>query len=175
MKKSLKNSFEHLSYLEIIIIDVFRQLDGRHIHASLGSQKVTLVDSSHGTTVQFQGSCKVKEKLDQLQNWFKIISSTVTIATLSSQNNDPKHCMRCIKCFRTFEFLPVTRTSPDANCLRTITRFPLWAPARTIATVPLAKEGLKVLFCLEKNLVEVPLGALKNKVTNQLLSNENTF
>ena len=68
VKKSLKNSFEHLSYLEIIIIDVFGQLDGRHIHASLGSQKVTLVDSSHGTTVQFQGSCKVKEKLDQLQN-----------------------------------------------------------------------------------------------------------
>ena len=114
MRKSLKNTLEHLSYLEIIIIDVFGQLDGRNIHASLGSQKVTLVDSSHGTTVQFQGSCKVKEKLDQLQNWFKIISSTVTIATLSSQNNDPKHCMRCIKCFWNFWIL--TGDKDESGC-----------------------------------------------------------
>ena len=90
--KFKKHKFEgivHLSYLEIIIVDIFGQLDGRHIDASLGSQKVILVDSPHGTTVQFQGSCKVKKNWTNYYTDSKLISSTDNIATLSSQNNDP--------------------------------------------------------------------------------------
>ena len=62
--------------------------------------------------------------------------------------------------------------SPEDNCLRTITRFPLWTPARTIATVPGVSVGLNDLACFEKKFVEVPLGALKSN--NKLLKSDST-
>ena len=176
MKKSLKNSFEHLSYLEIVIIDVFRQLDGRHIHASLGSQKVTLVDSSHGTTVQFQGSCKVKEKLDQLQNWFKIISSTVTIATLSSQNNDPKHCMRCIKCFRNFWILTGDKDESGCQLFEDNNTFSLVSSSKNDSNGSTSQRGSQSSLLLGEKFGGSTLGSPENnRIKNQLMSNENTF
>merc|ERR1711874_7673 len=54
---------------------------------------------------------------------------------------------------------PVTRRRPVSSCFRTTTRFPLWTPARTMATVPGTREPLTVLLCFEKKLTEVPLGA----------------
>merc|ERR1712066_199854 len=71
-----------LGVLEIIIIDVFGQLDGRNIHASLGSQKVTLVDSSHGTTVQFQGSG------DKDESGCQLFEDNNTLSLVSSSKND---------------------------------------------------------------------------------------
>ena len=58
----------------------------------------------------------------------------------------------------------MTRTSPEDNCLRTTTLLPLWAPARTIATVPGVKVSLKDLLCLEKKLAELPLAGLKMEI-----------
>merc|ERR1712223_37059 len=54
---------------------------------------------------------------------------------------------------------PVTRRRPVSSCFRTTTRFPLWTPARTMATVPADRDSLTVLLCFEKKLTEVPLGA----------------
>ena len=57
---------------------------------------------------------------------------------------------------REIKILPVIKTSPEANCLRTRTLLPLWAPARTTATVPSFKDGLSERACLEKNCLDVP-------------------
>merc|ERR1712038_31241 len=51
---------------------------------------------------------------------------------------------------------PVTRSSPVSSCFRTTTLFPLWTPARRMATVPADREERTVLLCLEKKLTEVP-------------------
>ena len=58
---------------------------------------------------------------------------------------------------------PVTRRRPVSSCFRTTTRFPLWTPARTMATVPADRDALTALLCFEKKLTEVPLAGLHNK------------
>jgi len=54
---------------------------------------------------------------------------------------------------------PVTKTSPEANCFKTTTLLPLWAPARTMAMVPGCKVDLNDRLCFEKKFLEVPLAA----------------
>merc|ERR1719430_138858 len=54
---------------------------------------------------------------------------------------------------------PVTRIRPVPSCFSTITRLPLWTPARTMAIVPALREALSFLAWLEKKFLEVPFGA----------------
>merc|ERR1719189_1654291 len=52
--------------------------------------------------------------------------------------------------------VPFSLKGPVTSCFRTTTLFPLWTPARRMATVPADREERTVLLCLEKKLTEVP-------------------
>merc|ERR1712190_40055 len=67
---------------------------------------------------------------------------------LTRRNGQPLHFMG-----------PVIKRRPLASCLRTITRFPLWTPAKRMATAPGARLDLNDLLCLEKKFFDVPLGS----------------
>merc|ERR1712235_125298 len=50
---------------------------------------------------------------------------------------------------------PVTRSSPVSSCFRTTTLFPLWTPARRMATVPADREEQTVLLCCNTELLNI--------------------